>query len=155
VLHVLLERVPHLRGVLFDLPAVVERAGAHERLDVVGGDAFVGPPPGCDTYLFVNVLHDWNDDDAVRLLAAARNAGGGDARIVVVESVRPERPRDRLSVRSDLLMLAVAPGGRERSGREIAALAERVGLDVSTTTPLASTDTAYELMSTAGAAARP
>jgi hypothetical protein len=174
LLGVLQAQHPHLDGVLLDLPGVVARATPRPRLAVVGGDAFVAVPPGCDTYLFVNVLHDWDDEAAVTLLRraataaadtadpnpdldAARTATAGAApdaprttaavavadpdadldadpdrdvlpRIVVVESEAHTRPRDGLAVRADLLMLALTPGGRERTTEEIGALAVRAGL---------------------------
>jgi hypothetical protein len=92
VLAVLLAREPQLEGVLLDLPEVVARAPRRAGITPVAGDAFVSVPPGCDTYLLVNVLHDWGDDDALRLLrrtaeaAAAAPPGAVAPRIVVVVS---------------------------------------------------------------------
>jgi hypothetical protein len=67
LLAALLELVPSISGTVFDLPDVIGRALEHERLTAVGGDAFVEVPAGFDTYLLVNVLHDWDDDDARRI----------------------------------------------------------------------------------------
>jgi hypothetical protein len=145
LLGVLLDRHPHLRGVLFDLEPVVERAIDHERLDVVGGDAFVGLPEGCDLYLFANVVHDWDDDAVVRLLGRVVTAGGPGARALVVEGERQRRPIDDIALRTDLLMLALAPGGRERTTGELAALAAAAGLRVTSTARLASGDRAHTL----------
>lgn len=148
LLGVLLERQRHLRGVLFDLPRVVARASEHERMEVVAGDAFAGLPGGCDTYLFVNVLHDWDDADAVRLLSGAAAAGLGDrgdqpARAIVVEGERRIPPTDGIALRTDLLMLAVAPGGRERTTSEFEDLAARAGLRLRRTVRLATGDQAH------------
>ena len=145
LLGVLLERHAHLRGVLFDLPPVVARAVPHPRLDVVAGDAFAGLPAGCDTYLFVNVLHDWGDADAVRLLrgVAACGAGGRRPRAIVVEGERRVPPGDSIAARTDLLMLALAPGGRERTTAEFAQLATRAGLRLTRTIRLATGDRAH------------
>lgn len=143
LLRVLLDRHPHLRGVLLDLPAVVEPVTPHERLEVVAGDAFVAQPAGCDVYLFVNVLHDWDDARAVQLLRRVRSDGGPTARAVVVEGERRDRPVDGIALRTDLLMLALAPGGRERSTEELAHLAARAGLSLTRTIPLSSGDNAH------------
>jgi hypothetical protein len=153
-LRVLLERHPHLHGVLFDLPSVVERAEPHARMEVVAGDAFDEVPSGCDTYLLVNIVHGWADADAVRLLANTAAAGGPSSRIVVVDGVRPRRPRDRVATRTDVLMLALAPGGRERTADEMAALAERAGRRIVRTLRLASGDVAYELAASAAGPGR-
>lgn len=145
LLGVLLERQPHLRGVLFDLAPVVARADEHERVDVIAGDAFAGLPAGCDTYLFVNVLHDWDDADAVRLLSGvpAGGADGRSVRAIVVDGERRTRPTDGIALRTDLLMLAVAPGGRERTTSEFEALAARAGLRLRRTVRLATGDRAH------------
>jgi C-methyltransferase len=143
LLRVLLDRHPGLRGVLFDLPPVVARAPDHHRIDAIGGDAFAALPPGCDTYLFVNVLHDWDDDAVVGMLSHVASTGGGGARAVVVEAERRARPSDGIAARTDLLMLALAPGGRERSTLELAHLADRAGLALHRSIPLASGDLAH------------
>jgi len=143
LLGVLLDQQPHLEGVLFDLDPVVERAVEHERLEVVGGDAFVGVPGRCDVYLLVNVVHDWDDDAVVALLRNAAAAGGAGARVVVVEGERRARPVDGIALRTDLLMLALAPGGRERTTAEVASLATAAGLGAVATVTLASGDRAH------------
>jgi hypothetical protein len=141
LLRVLLNRQPHLDGVLFDLPAVAARAQRHGRLEIVGGDAFAGLPEGCDTYLFVNVVHDWDDDATVRLLRGVP----ADARAIVVEGERRARPVEGIALRTDLLMLALAPGGRERTTAEIGALAIEAGRELTDTVALASGDRAHVL----------
>ncbi len=143
LLRTLLNKQAHLSGVVVDLPEVTSRTMPAERLEIVGGDAFQQVPANCDTYLFVNVLHDWGDDDAVRLLSRAAADGPTDTRIVVVEGHRTRRPADDISARTDLLMLALAPGGRERTERQFEELGRRAGLRLDKTVPLASTDYAH------------
>jgi hypothetical protein len=143
LLRTLLARQPHLEGVLVDLPEVTARAQPADRLDIKAGDAFEEVPTDCDTYLFVNVIHDWGDDDAVRLLARAVTDSPPQARIVVVEGHRTRQPADDIATRTDLLMLALAPGGRERTAKEFAKLGERAGLRLKRSIPLASTDFAH------------
>jgi hypothetical protein len=152
LLGVLLAHQPHLEGVLLELPEVVDRAPVRPRLTAVAGDAFDAVPAGCDTYLFVNVLHDWDDAAAVRLLrrAAEGLAAGPDRspqrRVVVLESEAHARPRDDLAIRADLLMLALTPGGRERTTAAIGELADRAGLRRDRTALLASGDAAHVLV---------
>lgn len=147
VLHVLLAEHAHLRGVLVDLPAVVARAEVVDRLTVEGGDAFAAVPGGADTYLFVNVLHDWDDDASVRLLQ--RVVERAPRRVVVVEGLPSHPPVDDVPNRTDLLMLALTPGGRERSVAEVDELARRAGLRRERTVPLASADVAHVLVPSA------
>ncbi|HUP71434.1 MAG TPA: methyltransferase [Acidimicrobiales bacterium] len=142
----LLDLQPHLAGSVFDLPDVVERAVRHDRLTAIGGDAFREVPGGFDTYLLVNVLHDWSDDDAARILGRVAAAAAGSARIVVVDNERTATPRHDLAVSADVLMAALTNGGRERSTSEFAALGRRCDLHLSRSVRLASGDLAHEFV---------
>ena len=146
LLRALLAERPALEGVLLDLPHVVAGAPAADRFTAVGGDAFESVPSGCDTYLLVNVVHDWGDDDCVRLLASVRRSAPDGARLVVVEGERTATPSDDIAGRTDLLMLVLAPGGRERTQDEMRALATKAGWRVERVARLASADLAYVLV---------
>jgi hypothetical protein len=81
VLASLLKEHPKLRGVLFDLPRVVEGApaflakeGVADRCEVVGGDMFVSVPQGGDVYMLSHVIHDWDDEHSIKILKACRRA---------------------------------------------------------------------------------
>lgn len=143
LLATLLELVPDLDGTVFDLPAVVERAVDHPQLKVVGGDAFEQVPAGFDTYLLVNVLHDWSDEDATRLLRRVAEAAEPSARIVVVDSEATTVPRRDIAVATDVLMAALTPGGKERDAAAFVRLANPVGLELAHSTRLASGDLAH------------
>jgi hypothetical protein len=156
LLDVLLAEHEHLEGAVFELPDVASRVRQRPRLSAIGGDAFAAIPSGFDSYLLVNVLHDWDDEAVVRLLGAVAAALRvpidmvGDTRapvgrLIVIESTARGRPRDDLAIRADLLMLALTPGGRERSVAEIAALGTRVGLRQRQVRRLASGDVAIVL----------
>jgi hypothetical protein len=145
LLATLLDLVPGLTGTVLDLPAVVEHAVEHARLTVVAGDVFESVPAGFDTYLLVNVVHDWGDDDVVRILGRVAGAAGAGARVVVVEAESTDRPVAGVAVATDVLMAALTPGGRERSTEEVRGLAGRAGLRLASRTPLASGDVAWTL----------
>jgi SAM-dependent methyltransferase len=125
----LLAAYPRLRAVLFDLPHVVadapallESAGVAARCDVVGGSFFDDPlPAGADASLLKAVLHDWEDDDALRIVRACRAAAGPDALALVVDRDRGGPNEDPEAKLSDLNML-VGTGGRERTRDELATL---------------------------------
>lgn len=121
---------PGLRGHLVDLPptaADAERTfAAHdltERADVTGGSFFDPLPPGADAYLLVDILHDWNDEQAGRILARCAEAAHPQSRILVVEAVGDLRADTAM----DLVML-VSYGGRERRIDEFRTLAAAHGL---------------------------
>ena len=91
LLHAVLESTPQARGILFDLPAVVEAGGpAHPRLVRQAGDFFVDPLPAGDTYLVMEVLHDWADAEALAILSAIRRAAPDEAKVLIIEGILPE-----------------------------------------------------------------
>lgn len=139
---------PHLDSVVLELPEVVERMPGHPQVAGVAGNAFVAVPGGFDTYLLVNVLHDWGDGDARRILTrvaeAARTpcATPAPVRVVVVESRARRRSVDDLTLSADTLMLALTPGGRERTMDELTALGRAAGLQQRRRVALPSGDVA-------------
>jgi hypothetical protein len=92
-----------------------------EKVVQVAGDFFDAVPRGADAYLLSNVLWNWDDDDAVRLLRAVRDAASSGARLIVLESVLPELPGFHRAMRVDVINLMMF-GGRCRT------LAEHDGL---------------------------
>jgi hypothetical protein len=124
----MLARYPEMRGVVFDLPAVVGEATRHlsecqldGRWEVRGGDFFAEVPAGGDLYVLSGVLHDWNDDEAVRILRACRSAISEHGRLVLVEPVVPAGDEPSYAKLLDLNML-VTLTGRERTEAELRAL---------------------------------
>jgi O-methyltransferase domain len=119
--------------VLFDLPAVVdgagpelEKAGVAQRCEVVAGSFFDSVPEGADAYLMKAILHDWNDDDALKILGNIRGAIAPDGKLLLLESVLPERSSSDIGLLIDLEMLVVV-GGKERTHAEWANLLSRAG----------------------------
>lgn len=130
----LLLRHPHLRGVLFDGPGVVELArsffagkGLAERAETVAGSFFAEVPAGCDAYLLKNVLHDWDDERAYQILANCRRAMQPGGRLLVVEAVVEPAGTSDIGPLSDLQMMTVCCEGRERGGGELEELLKRAG----------------------------
>ena len=124
VLATILSAHPHLRGVLYDLPHVVNSAppilssrGVEDRAECTGGDFLDSVPPGGDAYLVSLVLHDWPDQEAERILANIATAGGSGARLLVLDFVMPPGDTPHLAKVSDLNMLAMK-GGKERTESE-------------------------------------
>jgi hypothetical protein len=125
-------------GVLFELPDVAAEVAPTPRLDVVAGDFFTDPLPACDAYLLMNIIHDWNDADAARILAAVANAGrASGATVLVVETVMPDGAEPHWAKTLDVLMLTVT-GGRERTRAQYARLFNSAGIDLVRTLPTAT-----------------
>jgi hypothetical protein len=126
---------PALRGVLFDLGHVIERAREHlreqgvaERCSTQSGSFFDAAPAGADAYFMKHILHDWSDADCLRILGNCAKAMSDRAKLLVCEKLVP--PGNGFSVAKimDLVMLVQTDGGRERSEAEFRELFERAGL---------------------------
>jgi O-methyltransferase domain len=134
---------PAMRGVLFHQPHVVSGAepilagaGVTDRCEIVGGSFFEENPTGGDAYVIKAILHDWEDADCVRILRTCRRAMADRAVLLVVKrevGLADENPESRFS---DLNLL-VAPGGRERTPDEYAALFATAGFRFAGSTPSA------------------
>jgi hypothetical protein len=135
------------RGILFDLPHVVDgarrelmRADVLDRCEIVTGDFFDSVPAGGDAYLLKAVLHDWNDEKSIAILRNCHAAATKGAKVLVIEQIMPERIvaseyHQRVTVR-DLNMLVMLHG-RERTLRDFRGLFEAAGLDFVSTTRVA------------------
>ncbi len=140
---------PRLRGVLFDIPPVIEgarhriaAAGLAGRCELIAGNAFEAIPGGGDAYILKWILHDWNDELSITILTNCRAAMRDDGKLLLVERVVPQRaeptPDAANRFLSDLNMLLLS-GGCERTEDEYRVLLAAAGFDlrriVHTTTP--------------------
>jgi len=139
LLQAVLDAAPRAGGVLFDLPPVIEHAAAaaSARLSLQAGDFFKDPLPGCDTYLIMDVIHDWDDDQAVALLSAVRKAALPQARVLVIETIMADVPGPDWSKIQDIMMLWVV-GGRQRSRGEHEWLLNKTGFRLDRVIPTMS-----------------
>lgn len=145
LLSAVLSATPGLSGVLFDRPDVVATARLPAGCATVGGDFFDEVPAGGDAYLLSRVIHNWDDADAVRILARCRAAMPDGAVLLLVEAVQPERAADQPgAVRMDLNMLLLLTG-RERTAAEYAALLSAAGLTLHRVIPTAAPDGVHVL----------
>lgn len=134
----------HLRGILFDQPAVVahpdqlERSGVIDRCDVIGGSFFDGVPAGADVYVMKAILHDWEDAESTAILEAIREVIPATGALLLVERVIGPPNEDLEGKLSDLHML-VMPGGRERTAPEWRALLDGGGFTLDVIRPIPGT----------------
>jgi SAM-dependent methyltransferase len=129
----ILRSQPHIRGVLVDLPRVVERstsvfaaAGVADRVTTVGQSFFEPLPAGADIYLLKSVLSDWADEEARSLLRRCADASRPSGRVVLLNGVTPH---ERAS--PELLMMVLV-GGKDRTLSQFRDLAREAGLEVRT-----------------------
>lgn len=132
----LLAAVPHLEGTVLDLPDVLadEDAlwaadlGVEDRCDYVVGDMFEAVPVA-DAHFLKRILHNWTDEECVRILDTVHNASPAGGCVFVVEGVVPGPGTPHPAKLHDVNMMAVE-GGRERTIEEYEALLARSGWEL-------------------------
>ncbi len=124
---------PSARGILFDLPHVIATAGKAiadeglaERCELVSGDFFAAVPDGADLHLLKQIVHDWDDERAERLLANCHRALAPGGTLLLVEMVIPPDNRPSPAQAMDLNMMVLL-GGRERTEEEYQHLLQGAG----------------------------
>lgn len=139
-----LKRHPHLKGMLYDLPGVIERAkanlqsaGVADRCQVISGSFFESIPTGADAYLMRHIIHDWDDEKATTILKNIHRAISNDGRLLVVEGVIPPGNDPSFGKLLDLTML-VLPGGKERTETEYRSLFQAGGFQLTRIVPTKS-----------------
>lgn len=127
LLRAALTQASHTRGVLFDLPHVIAGASGIEsdRMTLQAGDLFSDPLPRCDAYLFMGVIHDWDDERATTILRRTRAVAPQHAKVLIIEHVIPDEPGPSLALLLDIMMLTL--GGKQRTPSECTVLFDVAG----------------------------
>src|SRR5205807_5857119 len=100
-----------------------------DRVELVVGDFRRSVSVKADLYLIKQVLHNWDDQTAVRVLSNIAASAPAGARVVAMELViGAGGPLATVHTNMDLLMLLFL-GGKERTEREFVELFRRAGLD--------------------------
>jgi demethylspheroidene O-methyltransferase len=128
---------PDLRLVLFDLPAVAERAAARlaaaglaGRASAVGGDFLLDPlPGGADVVSLVRVLHDHDDGGALAVLRAARRALPPGGTLLLAEPMSGTPGAEPVGEAYFGFYLLAMGRGRPRTPGETGALLRAAGFD--------------------------
>jgi precorrin-6B methylase 2 len=131
----LLEQNSRLKGVILELPevapharaAVAQQALSH-RCQVVEGDFFEAVPEA-DIHILKWIIHDWNDEQSVRILSNCVRALPRNGRVVLIEYVLSEDASSDDAALLDLAMLVTMPG-RERTARQYEELMRQAGLRI-------------------------
>lgn len=144
VLCEILRAHPNMKGILFDMESVIEGAKCRvcdlkmeHRCQTVARDFFKEIPAGADAYYLQHIIHDWPDEQALVILRNCARAlqGRSGGKLLVVESVLPERTEPCFTNLLDLEML-VMPGGRERTQKEYRQLFANAGFEITRIVPL-------------------
>ncbi|RWR86528.1 caffeic acid 3-O-methyltransferase 1 [Cinnamomum micranthum f. kanehirae] len=129
-LNLIISKYPHIKGINYDLPHVIEDAPPYPGIEHVGGDMFASIPSG-DAIFMKWILHDWNDEDCLKILKNCYTALPDSGKVIVMEYILPSTPEATAAARSvfglDVNMIKSCPGGKERQEKEFEALAKGAG----------------------------
>lgn len=128
-------RAPHLQLVLFDLPAVAERArikfaerGLSQRTTTCGGSFFSDPlPTGCDLISLVRVIFDHDDAKALMILNAVRRALPDDGTLLLTEPMSGTPGAEAMGDAYFGFYLLAMGKGRSRSAAQLTELLHAAG----------------------------
>ena len=120
----LLEQYSKMQGVIFDLPVIREKAEKEilekklfNRCTFSGGNFFDIVPKGANVYLMKSILHDWHDNEAVKILQTCSQAMLSSSKLLIIEAIPSGRNTFDYAKMLDIQML-VNTHGRERSTDE-------------------------------------
>ncbi|KAF8014115.1 hypothetical protein BT93_H0068 [Corymbia citriodora subsp. variegata] len=130
-LKLILSKHPHLRGKNFDLPYVVKEGLSYPGLEHVAGSFADDPIPKGDALLVKWQFHGFGDEFGLQLLKKCCAALPVSGKVVVIDPISPEYPGTDLVTRttftSDMIMLGMTPGGKDRTLKEIEVMARAAG----------------------------
>ncbi len=144
LLAAILAENPGLRGVLFDRPNVVDHtilSKFADRCSIEGGSFFEQVPGNGDLYLLKNIIHDWDDESVQCILRCCRRCMPANAKLVIIERRLPNLAEPKADVEAfltDLEMLVMTSGGRERTEIEFRKLLANAGFELLKVTPTSS-----------------
>ena len=124
------------KGILFDLPSVIENAMTSinmeeisNKIEFVPGDFFDKIPIKIDTVVMSRVMHDWNDEKTISILKNIYDALIEDGKLLLFETIVPENLEMDVGVTLNFNLL-VCVGGKERTLEEFNTLLKKVNFKI-------------------------
>lgn len=135
-----------ITGVLFDLPSAIERtqkgnnlpSELSERYEMVGGDFFESVPGDGNMYILKQIIHNWNDEQAIKILKNCYQAMPMDGKLLVIDPIFSSHEQS-FNTFLDLQFLIVSSGSRLRTVDEFRELFAKAGFQLTKIVPTQST----------------
>lgn len=149
----ILEQNHTTTGVHFDAPSRLEKAKAAvenklvgdypsgmlcDRCEFIGGDFLVSVPAGGDAYIVKNLIHDYDDAKAGKILDNLHQAINHNGKLLVAEMIVPPGNEPSLAKILDVEALIMTPGAIERTAEEYSQLLANSGFKVTQIVPTKS-----------------
>ncbi|MED6175688.1 hypothetical protein PIB30_080733 [Stylosanthes scabra] len=115
------EAFPEMKFIVFDLPPVVADLRGSGNLSYVGGDMFQSIPQA-DAVLLKWVLHNWNDEDCIKILKNCKKSISEKGKVIIIDTVINNEQLEEDEMTSLKLLfdinMAATLGAKERSEKE-------------------------------------
>jgi len=129
----LLSKYNHLNGTILELEPVVNnqdsswpnKMGLQDRCKYIKGNMFEHVP-SADLYIMKMILHDWNDDECIKILSKIHKSASDKSKILIVEHIVPDPITSHFSKLFDIHMMC-ATTGRERTMEEYKSILAQSG----------------------------
>ncbi|MED6217067.1 hypothetical protein PIB30_014270 [Stylosanthes scabra] len=127
-LNMIINKYPSIKGINFDLPQVILNAPTYQGIEQIAGDMFESVPKG-DAILLKGVLHNWSEEDCLKILSNCYKSLPQNGKVIVVDFIMPEviqtTEADKMVTSFDNLMFL--DSGRERTMKEFQGLCIKSG----------------------------
>lgn len=144
VLRAILKQNPNLSGTLAEMPSLLADAQAAiandalaDRCQAVPCNFFESVPAGGDLYFMKHIVHDWSDEQALRLLKNIRSVIPANGTLLLAEAVLDDSPAPHPGKLIDIEMIAFV-GGKERTASEFRELLTASGFALQRIVPTKS-----------------
>nr|ARS23166.1 COMT4 [Plagiochasma appendiculatum] len=129
LLGIIVQAKPHIRGINFDRPHIIASAPELPGVEHVGGDFFESVPKG-DTILLKSILHNWDDEQCIKILHNCRKSLPESGKVIIIEEVLlpPSNTscKSRVAHKMNVSMLATCDG-KERYAEDWSNLISSAG----------------------------
>jgi hypothetical protein len=145
LLSCILHQNKNIEGKVFDLPEAIvgtqntfKKFGIENRAEAIPGSFFETIPCGADGYILKNILHDWSDEDCVKILSNIHSNMADDGKLIVIETIIKKDNKPSFGKTIDLQMLVGTSGGKERTLDEYTQIFNLAGFKLNRVIPNAT-----------------
>ncbi len=134
----IIQKNSYTNGIVYDIKELKKEAEAflstsciNGRINFISGNMFESIPEGGDCYIIKRVLHDWDDENVLKILKICRKAVKPESKLLIIEYIISKN--NHLGILNDIQMMVTFPGGRERTMQEFDSLVSKAGFKISKT----------------------
>jgi hypothetical protein len=135
LLYKISDAYPDIHAVLFEKKEVIHDIVLDDKYNgkirLVSGDFFQSVPENGDLYILKQVIHDWDDEKAIRILKTVKRSMRADSKLLLVEAMMEEDERNWYKLYLDILLLTMFDG-KERSRDQFEHILHQSGLKINT-----------------------